>query len=319
MKVLVAEDTRSIRMIVGATVTEAGHQVVEACNGDEAIRLYKEMNDIDLILMDAEMPGIDGFEATRAIRDYSEDDWVPIVFLSAHNEDDYVQRALDTGADVYLQKPINSVQLLGQIRAMERIAAMKARLSEINHELQQVNSVLESMAKIDGLTQVSNRRSFDERIEIELARCKRNQSPLSIILCDIDCFKQYNDTYGHLAGDNCLKKVAKAIERNFGRATDLVARYGGEEFVVLLPDTPVEDAFKKAESMLTAVTDLKIPHRKSVAHDFVSISLGVACMYGEKDTSRTDLISKADEALYQAKENGRNQAQLGLIGIKGYE
>lgn len=310
MKVLVAEDTRSIRMIVSATVTHAGHETVEAVNGVEAVNYFKEAGDIDLIVMDAEMPELDGFEATRAIREFADDDWVPIVFLSAHDEDDYVQRALDTGADVYLKKPINSVQLLGQIRAMERIAAMKARLSEMNQELQTVNSVLESMAKVDGLTQISNRRCFDERIDVELARCRRNRSPLSLIICDIDCFKQYNDTYGHLAGDNCLKKVAKAIEKNFGRATDLVARYGGEEFVVLLPDTQVSDAHRMAGNMLDSVTDLSIPHRTSKARDTVSISIGVACTDGFELISKADLIEKADGALYEAKETGRNQVVL---------
>lgn len=314
MKVLVAEDTRSIRMIVCATVTHAGHEVVEAVNGVEAVEYFKEAGDVDLIVMDAEMPEMDGFEATRTIRKYADDDWVPIVFLSAHDEDDYVQQALDTGADVYLKKPINSVQLLGQIRAMERIAAMKARLSEINQELHNVNCVLESMAKIDGLTQVSNRRSFDERIDVELARCRRNRSSLSLILCDIDCFKQYNDTYGHLAGDNCLKKVAKAIDKTFGRATDLVARYGGEEFVVLLPDTKVNDALRMANTMLQAVVDLSIPHRTSKAIDTVSISIGVASANGYELLSKSELIERADGALYEAKENGRNQAVLAKQG-----
>ena len=314
MKVLVAEDTRSIRMIVCATVTHAGHEVVEAVDGIEAVNYFKESGDVDLILMDAEMPGMDGFEATRCIREYADDDWVPIVFLSAHDEDDYVQQALDTGADVYLKKPINSVQLLGQIRAMERIAAMKARLFEMNQELQNVNCVLESMAKIDGLTQVSNRRSFDERIDVELARCRRNRSPLSLILCDIDCFKQYNDTYGHLAGDSCLKKVAKAIDKTFGRATDLVARYGGEEFVVLLPDTQVDDALRMAGNMRQSVLDLAIPHRTSKAVDNVSISIGVACANGYTLMTKKDLIELADGALYEAKENGRNQAVLATQG-----
>lgn len=310
MKVLVAEDTRSIRMIISATVTEAGHETIEVDNGVEAVRQFKESGDIDLILMDAEMPEMDGFEATCSIRKFSEDDWVPIVFLSAHEEDDYVQRALDTGADVYLRKPLNSVQLLGQIRAMERIAAMKARLSEMNAELQNVNAVLESMARVDGLTGVSNRRSFDERIDVELARCKRNRAPLSLILCDIDCFKQYNDTYGHLAGDGCLKKVARAIDKTFGRATDMVARYGGEEFVVMLPDTGEDDAYRMARTMLSAVTGLEIPHRTSKALDIVSISVGVACADGIEELTKTDLISRADGALYNAKDSGRNQAIL---------
>lgn len=310
MKVLIAEDTRAIRMIVAATVANAGHEPIEAANGCEAVRAYKEADGIDLIVMDAEMPEMDGFDATRTIREYNEDDWVPIIFLSAHDEDDYIQRALDTGADVYLKKPINAVQLLGQIKALERIADMKSKLSNLNVELQSVNRVLENMARLDGLTQIPNRRSFDERIDIEIARCARNQSPMSLMICDIDCFKQYNDTYGHLAGDTTLQKVAKAIEASFHRATDLVARYGGEEFVVLLPDTHVRDAYRMTQHMLDSVEKLGIPHKASKAVDRVSISIGVASADGHTALSKTELIERADEALYRAKETGRNKAVL---------
>lgn len=315
MNVLIAEDTRAIRMIVAATVANAGHEAVEAGNGCEAVHAFKESGSIDLIVMDAEMPHMDGFEATRIIRDYTEDDWVPIIFLSAHDEDDYIQRALDTGADVYLKKPINAVQLLGQIKALERISDMKSKLHELNGELQNVNRVLENMARLDGLTQIANRRSFDERVEIEIARCFRNQSSLSLMICDIDCFKQYNDTYGHLAGDTALQKVAKTLEGRFQRATDLVARYGGEEFVVLLPDTPAEDAYRMSQDMVGAVTELGIPHKSSKAVDRVSISVGVAAANGKESLTKDELIERADEALYQAKETGRNQAVLSTMEI----
>ena len=310
MNVLIAEDTRAIRMIVAATVANAGHDAIEVGNGCEAVHAVKDSGDVDLIVMDAEMPLMDGFEATRIIRDYTAEDWVPIIFLSAHDEDDYIQRALDCGADVYLKKPINSVQLLGQIKALERIADMKSKLRDMNTELQNVNRVLENMARLDGLTQIPNRRSFDERVEIEIPRGLRNQSPLSLMICDIDCFKQYNDTYGHHAGDTTLQKVAKALDGSFQRATDLVARYGGEEFVVLLPDTDVRDAFRMTRTMLKAVEDLGIPHKSSKAVDIVSLSIGVASANGTENLSVQELIERADEALYEAKETGRNKAVL---------
>ena len=148
------------------------------------------------------------------------------------------------------------------------------------------------------------------RIEVEIARCARSRSPLSLLICDIDCFKQYNDTYGHLAGDGALQKVAKALEGSFHRGTDLVARYGGEEFVALLPDTDVADAYRMTEGMLEAVSRLEIPHKASVAVDTVSISIGVASANGHESMTKEELIERADEALYFAKENGRNQAQL---------
>ena len=310
MNVLIAEDTRAIRMIVAATVANAGHEAIEVSNGCEAVHAVKDSGDVDLIVMDAEMPMMDGFEATRIIRDYNEEDWIPIIFLSAHDEDDYIQRALDCGADVYLQKPINAVQLLGQIKALERISDMKSKLHDINAELQNVNRVLENMARLDGLTQIPNRRSFDERVSVEIPRGLRNKSPLSLMICDIDCFKQYNDTYGHHAGDTALQKVAKALDASFQRATDLVARYGGEEFVVLLPDTDVRDAFRMTNSMIKAIEDLAIPHKSSKAVDRVSLSIGVASANGSEELSVQQLIERADEALYEAKETGRNKAVL---------
>lgn len=306
MKVLVADDTKSMRMLIALTVQQAGHEVIEAANGAEAVSACKEHN-IDLIVMDAEMPKVDGFEATKTIREYMDDDWIPLIFLSVHSEDDYIQRALDNGADVYLRKPINSVELQGQIKALSRIADMREKLHELNQELQTVNRVLESQAKVDGLTQIANRRTFDERIKIEIARCFRNKIPLTLMLCDIDCFKQYNDTYGHLAGDTCLKKVAKTIESKFSRATDLVARYGGEEFVILLPESEEDISFEMGTEMLDLVRGLRIPHKTSRAADHVTISVGLVTMRGEENLTPAEAIERADGALYKAKETGRNQ------------
>ena len=306
MKVLVADDTKSMRMLISMTVQQAGHEVIEAENGAEAITACKE-HSVDLIIMDAEMPEMDGFEATKLIREYMDDDWIPLIFLSVHSEDDYIQKALDNGADVYLRKPINSVELQGQIKALSRIADMRHKLFDLNQELQTVNRVLESQAKVDGLTQIPNRRTFDERIKIELARCYRNKLPITLMLCDIDCFKQYNDTYGHLAGDTCLKKVAKTLESKFSRATDLVARYGGEEFVILLPDSEEEISFKMANDMLDMVRKLKIPHKSSKAADHITISVGLVTLRGEENITPSEAIEKADGALYKAKETGRDQ------------
>lgn len=306
MKVLVADDTKSMRMLISMTVQQAGHEVIEAVNGIEAISACKE-NSIDLIVMDAEMPELDGFEATKAIREYMDDDWIPLIFLSVHSEDDYIQKALDNGADVYLRKPINSVELQGQIKALSRIADMRHKLFDLNQELQTVNRVLESQAKVDGLTQIPNRRTFDERVKIELARCYRNKLPLTLMICDVDCFKQYNDTYGHLAGDTCLKKVAKTLESKFSRATDLVARYGGEEFVILLPDSEEEISFKMANDMLDMVRGLRIPHKTSRAKEYITISVGLVTLRGEENVTPAEAIERADGALYKAKETGRDQ------------
>ena len=311
MNVLVVEDSTSTRKLVAASVRAAGHAVFEARDGLEAVDAFKNSESIDLIVMDAEMPNMNGFEATKTIREYTQSDWVPIVFLSAHNRDDYIQRALDTGADVYLKKPISVAQVLGQINALERIIEMKSKLDMVNRELQDANQALKQMARLDGLTQIPNRRTFDERIEIEVARSSNATTPLSLMMCDIDCFKQFNDSFGHLAGDTTLKRVAKAIESSLDHDTDLVARYGGEEFVVVLPDTPIHSAFKVANRMIKAIANLGIRHDPALAPvDRVSISIGVACAAGQTPMTPNELIEKADKALYQAKETGRNRAVM---------
>lgn len=307
MKVLVAEDSAVLRTLVEQIITEQGDSVCSATNGEEAIALFqKQRKKIDLIIMDAEMPVKDGIEATCEIRAICGEDWIPIIFLSGHIGDDYIQRALDSGADVYLRKPINAVELTGQIRAMGRIADMKAKLDELNSELR-------NQANRDGLTKISNRRVFNDRIEYDLKQSYRNKIPLSLALCDIDYFKLYNDTYGHLAGDNCLKKVARTLQRSFQRDTDLSARYGGEEFAVLLPGTPADHALTLLEKMLSNIHILDIPHSASRITDHLTLSIGLVTTNGKNKLTANAFVQLADEALYKAKEKGRNQVVVGQV------
>lgn len=304
MKVLVAEDSDVIRTIISQIISELGHSVCAVENGYEAVERFKNqqpVHKIDLIIMDAEMPVMDGITSTIEIRNIAGDDWIPIIFLSAHTEDTYLQQALDSGADVYLRKPINRVELTAQIMAMSRIASMKQKLDELNTQLQ-------DLANQDGLTKIANRRVFNERISYELKQSHRNRISFSLALCDIDYFKPYNDTYGHLAGDSCLKKVARTIERSFKRENDLVARYGGEEFAVLLPGTGARDALSLLGKMLGNIKTLDISHSASDVSANITISAGlVTYIGGDKEKSPGTFIQLADKALYQAKENGRNR------------
>jgi diguanylate cyclase (GGDEF)-like protein/PAS domain S-box-containing protein len=175
-------------------------------------------------------------------------------------------------------------------------------------EIKKVNEKLKMLSVIDGLTQIPNRRRFDEYLSSEFKRHYRDKNHISVILSDIDFFKYYNDNYGHQAGDECLQKVAKTISDTANRATDLAARYGGEEFVVVLPATDEDGAMAVAEEIRTNVQNLQVPHEKSQVSDHVTLSLGVATMIPEGDISADDLVAMADEALYEAKENGRNQS-----------
>lgn len=167
---------------------------------------------------------------------------------------------------------------------------------------------LERAAKIDSLTQIANRRYFDECLRNEWTRLAREQQPLSIILCDVDCFKAYNDRYGHQEGDQCLRQVAKVINQSAKRPADLVARYGGEEFAVILPNTPLEGAMHLAERVRLGINDLRIDHEESIVSPYVTLSLGVSTVIPHRELSPLTLVRMADEALYQAKNQGRDRA-----------
>ena len=178
--------------------------------------------------------------------------------------------------------------------------------NSIEAQLQQANSELRRIANTDSLTQVANRRCFDETLKQEWQRLRREQLPLSLILCDIDCFKNYNDRYGHPAGDACLQQVAQVIVRCINRPADRVARYGGEEFAIILPNTDQEGAITIVEAIQTTLQSLQIPHAASVVAAYITLSFGIACLLPTLNSCCQNLISAADAALYQAKSAGRN-------------
>nr|WP_256386707.1 diguanylate cyclase [Hydrocoleum sp. CS-953] len=167
---------------------------------------------------------------------------------------------------------------------------------------------LNYLATIDGLTGIANRRTFQETILKEWERCQREKQPLSLVLFDLDYFKLYNDFYGHQAGDNCLQQVAQAAKNVLNRPYDLIARYGGEEFVILLPNTNQQGASSIAELIQQAIRKIAIPHKESKVSSIVSVSMGIASIIPNKESSPDALIAMADKALYTAKQEGRNQA-----------
>ena len=184
-------------------------------------------------------------------------------------------------------------------------------LTDSNRNLEQTNEQLLELSSTDGLTQIANRRHFDNQLQREWGRAQRSRSILSYLMVDLDFFKPYNDHYGHLKGDDCLKEVAQAMERVLRRPGDFVGRYGGEEFAIISPDTPLEGAKILAENVREIVASLKIPHAGSPASEHVTVSIGVSATVPTADTSVDDLIRAADEALYQAKRRGRNCVQIG--------
>lgn len=301
MKVLLVEDSATLRYTLCNYIESAGHETVVAKSGEEALQLV-ENTEVDLVIMDVEMPGLNGFETTQLLREALGDHWVPIIFVTGKSDDESVVEGIEAGGDDYLTKPISRVILHAKIRAMERIIQMRDQLRTLNEELA-------TLSQRDSLTKLYNRRTFDELATHQWSALNRSRQPVAILMLDIDCFKQYNDHYGHPTGDDCLTRVAAAIQSCVHRPADILARYGGEEFIALLPDTDQQGALTVAQNIRQAVASLKIAHKKSSAANVVTTSIGLATSQFTTGLTLSDVISQADKALYLAKRQGRNQVQ----------
>ncbi|MCQ8128527.1 diguanylate cyclase [Methylomonas rivi] len=310
MKILVVDDSKTIRMLVAECLKSLGHEVAYAENGADCLQFVAD-HAVDLILMDVEMPSINGIEATKAIREIKKDDWFPIIFLTTHSDDDSFADGILAGGDAYLLKPLNPLRLQLTVIAMERIYLMRQKLFNTQTALQNANLELERISLFDQLTGLANRRNFDNTLERQFAWAKRSKSPLSVIMGDVDYFKLFNDCYGHPAGDECLSQVGRIIAAQVKRPIDLACRYGGEEFTVILPETNLQGARTVAEMIRWAVFERHIPHAGSNASDRVSMSLGVATYTGQYH-SGPDVTKAADGALYNAKRNGRNRVEVAV-------
>ena len=293
--ILIIDDVPANLDVLVANLREENMELTVALSGEDGIRLAKEIRP-DLILLDIMMPGIDGYETAKILKAHQATADIPIVFLSAKDQDYDIELGLKLGAVDYISKPFS-------------IPILKARLR--NHlALQQKSKLLVQLACTDELTRVSNRRHFDYALGREWARSQRSGEPLSVVMLDVDYFKRYNDHYGHPEGDRCLKQVSRALSTVLMRPADLLARYGGEEFVVLLPETDISAAESIAEKMRHSVEALRIPHRENDASDWVTVSMGVSSYENCSEHAKESLITQADQALYQAKKSGRNKIVL---------
>ena len=308
MKALVIEDTVTSAMVVCQQLGKMGFETRHARDGETGIEAFRK-DKPDLVLLDIIMPGIDGFEVARRIRQLERNaEWTPIIFLSARTSDTDLEKGIEAGGDDYLIKPVSAMVLGAKIRAMQRIAQMRYSLLVLTRKLDEANRELTRLSAVDGLTGIANRRSFDDALAKEWRRAARNQSPLALLLVDVDFFKQFNDNYGHQLGDECLKAVARTLDAQLRRPGDMVARFGGEEFVVLLPQTDEAGAERVGESLRDAIEQLGITHGHSQAADVVTVSIGVASAKPARDASGPDaLVDGADRALYGAKRQGRNR------------
>ncbi len=291
-KILLVDDVISNIKILSKGLPKDLYTVFFALNGKKALELVIQEQP-DLILLDIMMPEMDGYEVCKQLKQDPVSRNIPVIFVTAKDSPYDEAYGLKIGAVDYISKPIN-------------LLVLNARV--LTHlKLKEKEQQLRLLSMHDGLTGIPNRRYMDKWLKQSWQLSKRAQKKISLIMIDIDFFKQYNDHYGHLAGDDCLKQVAESLSQNITRSSDLIARYGGEEFACILSATEQTGAEKMAHKLRQNIEELNIPHLASYITDHITISLGVACLCPRQVSSEHKLIELADNALYLAKHQGRNR------------
>jgi diguanylate cyclase (GGDEF)-like protein len=311
MRVLVADDDATGRLILRSIVAKLGHECLVAEDGAEAWELLSS-RPIDVLLTDWMMPGIDGPELCRRVRDDPTDHYVYIVLTTGLDHHDHVLEGMSAGADDYLVKPVDSFALQTRLVAAERVTELHCKLARKEAELQRLNVDLLERSLTDQLTGVGNRRRMDEEIEQTHASAVRLGRTYGVALFDIDHFKSYNDCYGHAGGDQTLRRVAETMTR-VSRTGERAFRYGGEEFLLVVPDCrPADAMLVTAERVREAVAGMAIVHEaRPSTPPCITVSGGVACWTPGSPLSAQEVVEQADAALFEAKSRGRNQICAG--------
>lgn len=288
---MIVDDSATNRQMLG-DLLKAEYEVLLGGNGEEGLALARE-HQPDVILLDVKMPEVDGYEVLRRLKEDDRTSALCVVFITGEASPEAEERGLIQGASDYVTKPFHPT-------------VVKARVA-LHMQMVRQRRMLESLANIDGLTELPNRRQFDAVFAAEWSRAKRTGQPLCVAWLDVDFFKRYNDSYGHAMGDQALQAVARNLRKRIQRPADLVARYGGEEFVVVMPDTPIEGGMELAERLRIGVEGLSIPHKRSSAAVCLTVSIGVAGTLEDGAPTADALLQRADERLYRAKKAGRNR------------
>ncbi len=296
-KILIVDDMALNIKILGESLRK-NYEIVVTTSGKKALEIATSETPPDLILLDILMHGMDGHEVCKILKGDERTKNIPVIFISSRGEMEDETKGLELGAVDYIIKPF-SMPIVN--------ARIKTHLS-----LKMKNDMLESLVSIDRVTDIPNRRKFDELLDREWYRTRRAAQPISLILMDIDFFKNFNDNYGYADGNACLKNVAQVLENTINRPADFIARYSSYKFAAALPETNSDSAVAVGGMIQADVKNMNIPHSFSQVSDKVTLSLGVATIIPSKDTSKTssspdDLIKAADSALCKAKEHGRNQ------------
>lgn len=305
--ILVVDDVPANIKVLGESL-KSEYKIRLATDGMKALKIAGSSNPPDLILLDIIMPEMDGYEVCKNLKADRTTANIPVIFITAMNQEEEETMGLELGAVDYITKPFS-------------LPIVRARI-KTHLELKRHRDILEGLSTLDGLTGIPNRRRFDNFLNIEWIRALRESNPISLIMVDIDHFKLYNDNYGHAAGDDCLKEVARCLADSVQRPADFVARYGGEEFGVVLPSTDMEGAVTVANTLIKQISQLNIPHAYSEVAGRVTISLGAATILPVRKLSLMVLVEGADKCLYEAKEAGRNRIKnrdLNLGPVKGYK
>ncbi|WP_027468419.1 diguanylate cyclase [Deefgea rivuli] len=290
-KILVVDDSASNRQLLGELL-QADYTVLLAKNGEQALLRTRQQLP-DLILLDVVMPEMDGYEVLSQLKADLHTASIGVIFITGLDTPADEERGLLLGASDYITKPFHP-------------AVVKARVA-VHMQVARQRRMLETLANIDALTELPNRRQLDAVLAAECSRAGRTGNPLSVALLDVDFFKPYNDFYGHAMGDRVLQSIARVLSGNLKRPCDVAARYGGEEFVLIMPDTPLDGALELAEALCRAIAELHIPHEKSTDYACVTVSIGIASSRAAVQPTADSLLQVADSRLYQAKAAGRNR------------
>ncbi len=290
LRILIVDDEKPNLMVLSDLLQNEA-QITLANNGKRAIEKAQELQP-DIILLDVVMPEVSGFDVIKALKANKLTRSIPVIFITGLGDVKSEEKGFELGACDYIQKPFH----LGIVKARVKLHLTIARQC----------IMLEKLANIDPLTAIPNRRKFSERVENEWAGAKRNRNPIVLAMVDVDKFKQYNDQYGHAAGDNVLTQVAKTLQTQLKRPRDFIARYGGEEFVIIINETDQISANAILEKCRSAVQNLNIKNEAS-PHACITVSIGAAICTPSSNISANALLEQADHTLYQAKETGRNK------------